>query len=84
MNCFIDPDFEKAVFALNPNQFSDIVLTRSGYHLITISDKKPPHVFPLAEIAQKLEAFLKQKETQKKIDYFIAEKREEAKIITNL
>nr|MBF0222028.1 peptidyl-prolyl cis-trans isomerase [Desulfobulbaceae bacterium] len=76
----LDPVLETALFALEENQFSDVIETANGYYIVTISDKKPLYVFPFDEISEKLKAYLKQKEVQKKIDTFITTQRETAKI----
>lgn len=80
----LDPTLENAIFDLEKDQISDIIETSNGYSIVTISDKKPLYIFPFEEISEKLKAYLKQKEVQKKIDTFITTSRETAKIETFL
>jgi peptidyl-prolyl cis-trans isomerase D len=48
------PEFDQAVFAMQPGQISDLVKTQYGYHIIKLVDKKPAATRPLAEVRQQL------------------------------
>ncbi len=44
------PEFEQAVFAMQPGQMSDLVKTQYGFHIIRLTDKKAATTRPLAEV----------------------------------
>jgi peptidyl-prolyl cis-trans isomerase D len=48
------PEFDAAVFAMQPGQISDLVKTQYGYHIIKLMDKKAATTRPLAEVRQQL------------------------------
>src|SRR5205823_5045890 len=48
------PEFDQAVFAMQPGQISDLVKTQYGYHIINLVDKKTATTRPLAEVRQQL------------------------------
>src|SRR6185436_567358 len=48
------PEFDQAVFAMQPNQISDLVKTQYGYHIIKLMDKKLATTKPLAEVRQQI------------------------------
>ncbi|HJZ71351.1 MAG TPA: peptidyl-prolyl cis-trans isomerase [Vicinamibacterales bacterium] len=48
------PEFDAAVFAMQPGQISDLVKTQYGYHIIKLIDKKPATTRPLAQVRQQL------------------------------
>ena len=48
------PEFDQAVFAMQPGQISDLVKTQYGYHIIKLVDKKNATTRSLAEVRQQL------------------------------
>jgi peptidyl-prolyl cis-trans isomerase D len=48
------PEFDQAVFAMQPGQISDLVKTQYGYHIIKLVDKKTATTRPLQEVRQQL------------------------------
>jgi peptidyl-prolyl cis-trans isomerase D len=48
------PEFDQAVFAMQPSQISDLVKTQYGYHIIKLVDKKAGATRPLTEVRQQL------------------------------
>ncbi|MGA9718480.1 MAG: peptidylprolyl isomerase, partial [Acidobacteriaceae bacterium] len=44
------PAFDKAAFALNPGQISDLVKTQFGYHILQGVEKQTAHTKPFAEV----------------------------------
>jgi peptidyl-prolyl cis-trans isomerase D len=48
------PEFDQAVFAMQPGTISDLVKTQYGYHIIKLVDKKNATTRTLAEVRQQL------------------------------
>lgn len=52
-------NFEDAVFALKPNEISDVVTTEYGFHIIQVLEKQPAHLQTLDEVKPAIIATLK-------------------------
>jgi peptidyl-prolyl cis-trans isomerase C len=72
--------FEDAAFSLKPNETSEIVETRFGYHLIQVDDKKPAKKMTSAEVKDRLNDHLKKQKAESEADAYIETLRKSAKI----
>src|ERR1700691_4584083 len=64
------PEFEKAAFGLQPGQYSDVIKTQFGYHILQVDKKQPAHLKPLEEVkAQILAALPRQQEADQQASY---------------
>lgn len=72
--------FEEVAFKLAPNEVSDIVETRFGYHLIKVVDHKPEKKAVFAEIKERVTEKLKKQRVQQEIGDYIKKLREKATI----
>jgi peptidyl-prolyl cis-trans isomerase D len=48
------PEFDQAVFAMQPGQISDLIKTQYGYHIIKLVDKKASATRTLADVRQQI------------------------------
>ena len=74
------PEFADTAFALKPGQISDIVQTTYGYHIIKVTDRRPPTDVPLEEVTGKVREYLTQQRQQEKAEAFVKVLRDKAKV----
>jgi peptidyl-prolyl cis-trans isomerase D len=62
------PEFDQAVFAMEPGQISDLVKTQFGYHIIKLIEKRPATTRPLDEVRAQIEDQLKSQRAEEEAD----------------
>ena len=58
------PEFERAAFALKPNEISDVVKTQYGYHIIIVVERKEGERRPFDQVKEQIKATLRNKAIQ--------------------
>jgi peptidyl-prolyl cis-trans isomerase C len=76
----LEPEYEAVAFTLPVGQVSDPVLTKYGYHLIKVTDKKKEGLSTLEEAKEELTSYLKSQKVQAELQKLIVGLREKAKI----
>ena len=72
--------FEEAAFSLKPNETSDIVETKFGYHLIKVVDKQPAKKMAYADVKDRINKHLKDQKLRTERQLYFDKLKEDAKI----
>ncbi len=72
--------FEEAAFSLKPNETSDIVETRFGYHLIKVVDKQPAKTIAYVDIKDRIDKHLKDQKLRTERQLYFDKLKKDAKI----
>jgi parvulin-like peptidyl-prolyl isomerase len=76
----LEPEYESAAFSLPVGQVSEPVLTKYGYHLIKVTDRKKEGLSTLEESKGQLTTYLKNQKVQTELQKLVVGLREKAKI----
>ncbi len=74
------PEFDTAAFSLKTNELSGIITTQYGYHILLVTDRKPPQTVPFDEVKDDLGQFLKQRKGAEATREQVAKLRKAAKV----
>jgi peptidyl-prolyl cis-trans isomerase C len=74
------PEFDQAVFALQPGEISEVVGTQFGYHIIKLTEKKEGSTVPFDQVKPQVVEYLSNQKKQQRVDSFIDDAKKRAKI----
>jgi len=78
-----DPEFEKAAFNLKENEISEVVLSKDGYHIIILLDRKEEKTKSLKEASSRIENKLKQKKRNEIIEKLVKDLKSKTKVVVH-
>jgi len=72
--------FEKAAFALQPGETSEVVQTQFGYHIIRLEDRRGGDTAPVEEVADKIRDYLSHQKLQSEVETLVTTLRNESDV----
>lgn len=77
------PEFENEVFKLKVGGISDVVKTRFGYHIITLTDRKDPEVQDLSSVKGLIKKELEREQKKMLLEELVNDLKNNASITIN-
>lgn len=77
---YMPPEFDAVAFKLKPGQISEIVKTRYGFHIIRVTEQFPARQQRFEEVQEYIAKYLKLEMQRKKMNEFVQELKNSAKI----
>jgi peptidyl-prolyl cis-trans isomerase C len=74
------PAFDQVAFALKPGEMSDVVTTQFGYHIIKVTERRPPSTVPFDQVSARIKEYLTGQRKQERAQAFIESLKQKAKI----
>jgi len=78
------PEIEEQLFALNPDDISEIISTDKGFHVFKVIEKNPSGYLELAEVKNEIESKLLPLRQQEAFDEYLMNAQDQANIEKNV